>query len=89
MGGGQLAGLGALKQGYLGKRKRKNQVRRWEGEKELEKLKSQWQAEGTVWKSLQGPEETANLAGREAWLPSSVAHGLGPGPWRRVDRDSP
>ena len=37
MGGGQLAGLGALKQCYLGQRTRKNQVRRWEGEKELEK----------------------------------------------------
>ena len=37
--------------------------------------KSQRRAEGTVWTSLQAPEETANLAGREAWLRSSVAHG--------------
>ena len=51
--------------------------------------KSQRLPEGTVWRSLQGPEETANLAGRETWLRSSVAHGWGPGPWRRVDRDSP
>lgn len=51
--------------------------------------KSQQLPEGTVWRSLQGPEETAKLVGREALLRSSVAHGWGPGPWRRVDRDSP
>lgn len=62
----------------------------WEGERKPDKLKSVSGGKRGQSGSLCGvPAGTANLAGRETRLWSSVPHGWGPETRRCAERDSP